>query len=434
VFTANYEEPYQSVVVNVFQLNSNGRYVHAGTIIPGGGENTSLGGFASSGRRLLIGHGSDNGPVSYLELPATLPTPPAVIQSTFNADAAGWTGVSGQFATAPAQTGSGNPGRVYRQSSVTGEAIATLNNSDWTNQAVEADIRPTVFSGSDRWVGLATRFTDEANFYYVTARSSGNLVLKRKVNGAFSTLASAPLQVAINTDYRLRLEAAGDRLRVFVNGVKVLEAHDAALRHGRAALITYKAKADFDNVVVTPSPSTPIYADRFYNFNSVDWDETPTGTWLAPVFDDLGGGYSFGLRQTSVGGDARIATGVPTDDQVVQFTAIPRSFAGNDRWFGVMARYVDASNYYYMTVRSSNTLSLRKVTNGTITVLATVPLTVSANTSYALRLEAVGNQLRGYVNGRLLVEATDTTHARGMGGVVMFKSSADFLNYRAYQP
>jgi hypothetical protein len=433
VFASNYEEPYESRVVNVFQLDSSGRYAHSGQIISKAGEDAAYGRFASSGRRLLIGNG--NGPVSYLELPATLPTPPAVIQSTFNADAAGWTGVSGQFATAPAQTGSGNPGRVYRQNSIIGEAIATLNNSDWTNQAVEADIRPTQFSGNDRWVGLATRFTDAANYYYVTARSSGNLLLRRKVNGAFTTLASALLPVAINTDYRLRLEAAGDRLRVFVNGVKVLEAHDAALSHGRAALITYMARADFDNVVVTPSPSTPIYADRFYNFNSFDWDETPTGAWLAPVFDDLGGGYSFGLRQTSVAGDARIATGVPTDDQVVQFTTIPRSFAaGNDRWFGVMARYVDASNYYYMTVRSSNTLSLRKLTNGAVTVLATVPLTVSADTSYALRLEAVGNQLRGYVNGRLLLEATDTTHARGMGGAVMFKTSADFLNYRAYQP
>jgi hypothetical protein len=433
VFRANYDEPYVSLLVDVFQLDSDGRYVHSGQIVSKGSENAGLGGFASSGHRLLIGHG--NGPVSYLELPATLPTPPAVIQSTFNADAAGWTGVSGQFATAPAQAGSGNPGRVYRQSSITGEAIATLNNSDWTNQAVEADIRPTQFSGSDRWVGLATRFTDAANFYYVTARSSGSLSLRRKVNGAFSTLASVPLQMAINSDYRLRLEAAGDRLRVFVNGVKVLEAHDAALGHGRAALITYMAKADYDNVVVTPSPSAPIYADRFNYFNSADWDETPAGAWLAPVFDDLSGGYSFGLRQTSVAGDARMATGVPTDDQVVQFTTIPRSFAaGNDRWFGVMARFVDASNYYYMTVRSSNTLSLRKLTNGAITVLATVPLTVSADSSYALRLEAVGNQLRGYVNGRLLLEATDTTHARGMGGVVMYKTSADFLNYRAYQP
>ena len=432
VFTSNYEEPYQSVVVNVFQRGTNGRYMHAGKAIPRAGEGDSLGRSASSGRRLLIGNG--NGSVGYLELPATLPTPPALIHSTFNADAGGWTGVSGQFATAPAQAGSGNPGRVYRQSSMAGEAIATLNNSDWTNQAIEADIRPTQFASNDRWVGLATRFTDAANYYYVTARRSGTLMLRRKVNGVFTTLASAPLQVAINTNYRLRLEAAGDRLRVFVNGEKVLEAHDAALSHGRGALITYMAKADFDNVVVTPSPSTTIYADRFNNFNSVDWDETPTGVWIAPAFDDLGGGYSFGMRQNSVAGDARIATGVPTDDQVVQFTAIPRNFAGNDRWFGVMVRFVDASNYYYMTVRSSNTLSLRKLTNGAVTVLATVPLTVSADTSYALRLEAVGNELRGYVNGRLLLEATDTTHARGMGGAVMYKTSADFLNYRAYQP
>jgi hypothetical protein len=436
VFRANYEVPYLSTVINVFRLGSNGRYSHAAQIIPKAGENPNFGGFATSGRRVLIGNGGGNGPVSYLELPATLPTPPAVIQSTFNADAAGWTGVSGQFATAPPQTGSGNPGRVYRQSSITGEAIATLNNSDWTNQAIEADIRPTQFSSSDRWVGLATRFTNPSNLYYVALRSSGRVLLRRRVNGAFNDLASAPLPVAINTNYRLRLEATGDRLRVLVNGVKVLEAHDAAHSHGRAALITNLAKADYDNVVVSPSPSTTIYADRFYNFNSTDWDETPTGTWLAPVFDDLGGGYSFGLRQTSVAGDARIATGIPlSKDQVVQFTAIPRSFATDtNRWFGVMARYVDASNYYYMTLRNSNSVSLRKVTNGAVTVLATVPLTVSQDTSYALRLDAVGNQLRGYVNGRLLVEATDTTHARGMGGAVMYRTSADFLDYRAYQP
>jgi hypothetical protein len=436
VFRGNYEELYLSSVINVFRLGSNGRYSHVAQIIPKAGESPNFGGLATSGRRVLLGNGGGNGPVSYLELPATLPTPPAVIQSSFNADAGGWTGVSGQFATAPAQTGSGNPGRVYRQSSITGEAIATLNNSDWTNQAIEADVRPTQFSASDRWVGLATRFTDPSNFYYVAVRSSGKVLLRRRVNGAFKDLASAPLQVAINTDYRLRLEATGDRLRVFVNGVKVLEAHDATHSHGRAALITSMAKADFDNVVVSPSPSTTIYADRFYNFNNADWDETPTGTWLAPAYDDLGGCYSFGLRQTSVAGDARIATGIPTNnDQVVQFTAIPRSFAtSGSPWFGVMVRYVDASNFYYMTVRASNSVSLRKVTDGAVTVLATVPLTVSKDTSYALRLEAVGNQLRGYVNGRFLVEATDTTHKRGMGGAAMFKTSADFLDYRAYQP
>ena len=57
VFRANYEEPYQSVVVNVFRLGSNGRYAHAAQIIPKAGENPNFGGFATSGRRLLIGNG-----------------------------------------------------------------------------------------------------------------------------------------------------------------------------------------------------------------------------------------------------------------------------------------------------------------------------------------------------------------------------------------
>jgi hypothetical protein len=49
--------------------------------------------------------------------------------------------------------------------------------------------------------------------------------------------------------------------------------------------------------------------------------------------------------------------------------------AGADRWFGVLGRYVNDGTYYYLSVRSSNTLSLRKVVNGSITVLGTVPFT-----------------------------------------------------------
>jgi len=37
VYTANHEEPYRFLVVNVFQRGSNGRYVHAGKVIPRAG-------------------------------------------------------------------------------------------------------------------------------------------------------------------------------------------------------------------------------------------------------------------------------------------------------------------------------------------------------------------------------------------------------------
>ena len=84
-----------------------------------------------------------------------------------------------------------------------------LGDTSWTNQAIEADIRPTAFDGSDRWVGLATRHADPQNYYYVTLRSSGSVQLKRMRGGVFTTLASAPLVVQTNRNYRVRLESIG---------------------------------------------------------------------------------------------------------------------------------------------------------------------------------------------------------------------------------
>jgi len=139
-----------------------------------------------------------------------------------------------------------------------------------------------------------------------------------------------------------------------------------------------------------------------------------------------------------VAGDARASIGVPTDDQVVHVRARLDTFAtptgSQERWFGVMARQSDSRNYYYLTLRSSNTLSLRKFVNGVATPLATIAFTVTPALWYDLRLEAIGDQLRAYVNGTLRLEATDDTHTRGSSGPLMYKTAADFDDFSAYQP
>src|SRR4051812_39848252 len=93
---------------------------------------------------------------------------------------------------------------------------------------------------------------------------------------------------------------------------------------------------------------------------------------------------------------------VPTDDQQVEVLVNPTAFANGgsgDKWVGAMTRYSGDSNYYYVSLRSGGTLSLRKVVNGTIGVLATATMPVTPNNWYSLRLEAVGSRLRAYVNG-----------------------------------
>jgi pectate lyase len=51
-----------------------------------------------------------------------------------------------------------------------------------------------------------------------------------------------------------------------------------------------------------------------------------------------------------------------------------------------------------------------------------------------LRLDATGSELRGYVDGVLMLEATDTTFATGQSGLATFKAAARFGDYEAYQP
>jgi hypothetical protein len=419
----------QANVINVFAINSDtGLYRHVATLTASSGE--SLGSFGISGRRVMAGCGNE---VCYFELPASLALP-ARIQEVFpGSTPTGWT------LSAGSRFGIVNTGvsRVLRQAETLSPAThtATLNASNWSNQSVQADISPRTFNGSDRWFGLATRWRNASNYYYVTVRSSGRVSLRRNLNGVFREIASAPLTVILNRTYKVRLESIGTRQRVYVDGVPLLDADDDSIASGRAALLTFRTAADFDNVIASPTPTVTMYAfdlERPFEPDPGYFTESGPGLWLEP--NETGKSY---MTQASVAGDARAVTGVSTDDQAIDVRARATTFAGTgsgDRWFGVAARYVDTSNYYYLSLRSGNTVSLRKVNGGTVTILGTAPMPVTLGQWYRLRLEVVGIRVRAYVNGRLRLEATDATLPRGVTGFVTFRTAADFDDYRAIQP
>ncbi len=87
--------------------------------------------------------------------------------------------------------------------------------------------------------------------------------------------------------------------------------------------------------------------------------------------------------QTPSAGDARSLVGTPTDDQIVKTRARATTF-GNSR--------------------------------------------------DRLRLDAVGNELRAFVNGVQSLQAIDSSHAIGQGGILTYKAAAEYVNYLAWQP
>ena len=351
-------------------------------------------------------------------------------QDTFEAgNFARWTPTAGEFAVA-----STSSSRVLRQSSLAGDAGANLTAIDWNDQSIEADIRPLEFAGNGRWFGLVTRRVDAQNYYYVTFRSPNIVSLRRLRNGVVTELgwAQAPANFTPGRSYRVRLESVGDQHAVFLEGIPRVHAKDTTLAHGHPGVAGYRARFDVDNVIVSGATRLLLRLDTGRGWVSVG----PQGStsWQLIVADGL-----LALRQSDNTGDVRWISKVAVGNQVVSARVRPMSYGATtgtqDPWVGIAAHLVDEQNYFYLTLRRSNQLSLRRVVNGQIQVLATVPQPVATGTWYDLRLEMIGTNIRAYVNGDLRIQTRDSTlSGGGRNALLMYKTAADFASYIAYQP
>nr|WP_298725732.1 FG-GAP repeat protein [uncultured Steroidobacter sp.] len=362
------------------------------------------------------------------ELPTDLERP-ALSQDDFqDGDANGWATTPGSMFVVT----SGDASLVYRQSNLDGNAAALLQSASGDDQSIQVDVTPRAFNGADRWFGLVARYTDANNYYYVTARSGGALELKEMIGGSYTTLASATLPVALGHTNRLRLEAVGDHVRVFLEDNIVLHVRESDLSGGKPGLMTYKTSADFDNVVFNANPANLAYV---YDFESAQYQwATPAGSWeRVPANGSLVG------RQSDLSGNAHALvsrTLKSYGDQIVQADLRATQFSGADRWLGLMTRYVDDSNYHYITIRSSGAIFLRKLVDGVVHTFATAPMDVDLNRTYRVRLESIGTRLRAYIDGELILEAVDpnVTTEPSTAGVAMYKTAADVDNFLVMQP
>lgn len=419
----DYRSPY------LYQPNSSGGFDHVAWLDSlGFAEYADVSGThaVASGRDVISGTY-----VEFYEVPAPLRAPDAIANDFETHDLSVWQQAAGsQFALA---TSGGST--VYRQSGTAGTSTAILSDSDWPyTEEIEADIKPTAFDGSDRWVGLAVRYLDADNQYYVTLRSSNKLQLKRNVGGAFKTLAETTLPVTLNKSYHVKLQVTGSQISVYVDDQWRAGARDTALTHGRAALMTYRARADFDNVYAAPTESFGLAGMDFSQvYQGGKPFTTEGGHW---TLVEQSGDPDVAFGQTSTEGNARAWIGTPTGDQRVEAQAKLASYNSSSQgaWFGILARWKDARTHYYLSVRSTGKLEIRRVLNGTVTVLKSVPFTATPDHYYDFEFDVVGNELHAYVDGKFMAGAIDNAIAEGQYGLGTYRAAATFQNFFAMQP
>lgn len=172
--------------------------------------------------------------------------------------------------------------------------------------------------------------------------------------------------------------------------------------------------------ILTPIPSqeTLFYDDFSHDLSQ--WTIV-TGTWVIESGE-------LSQNDTAYSHHIAYAGDVWTD---VTVEAKVKLISGH-AYGAVLARYVDASNYYRIDIRTdTNMVQLAMVKSGWLIIIDQKAFTPSLNTWYTLRLEIVGSTLNGYIDDVKYVSANNEELTRGRIGLNTYASHVHFDDVNA---
>jgi hypothetical protein len=115
-----------------------------------------------------------------------------------------------------------------------------------------------------------------------------------------------------------------------------------------------------------------------------------------------------------------------------------------DGYYGLLCRQVDGKNYYTLVIGSNGFYGIGKMKDGEFDFLQEDQDTENrimqgADTFNRIRADCIGNNLRLYANGKMLIELQDDNFTSGVTGVLAGTNKetgleALFDNYATYQP
>lgn len=141
----------------------------------------------------------------------------------------------------------------WRLVSNEGRGMATTGTEQWRDYRVSADLTPHLATST----GVAVRARGLRHFYAVLlgADSVARLVKAAGSAGEDRTLAEAPVPWELGRTRQVTVDAAGDRIRAWVDGVAVADVRDSEdpLTGGAAGLVVADGRVGCGAVTVGPS-------------------------------------------------------------------------------------------------------------------------------------------------------------------------------------
>ena len=323
---------------------------------------------------------------------------------------------------------------MLAQTYANGLAVGLLNDSEWSDyQRVSAEITPN-FGVAGSWVGLIAHYVDANNYFFAAIRGDETFGIYRRLNGVDTLLREGtyypfyPLQATLIVD--------GANIALLVNSeYNFVQVTDNSPSRGRAGLATWQARADFDDIHVAATEEFGLLFKDYSAFGGIYGQNfTERGGNWQPLQDEEGN--NAGFAQLNPTGVALAYIGTPVENQEIIARARLNSFnsAVPGAWFGLLARYVDPQNYYYVAVRSTNTVQIRKRMNGVVTVLAAANFTTQPPLYNNFRFRVINDQLQLFVDDALVASAHDDDLARGQYGLATSGAAATWESVTVMQP
>ena len=192
----------------------------------------------------------------------------------------------------------------------------------------------------------------------------------------------------------------------------------------------------------TPTPGAVLAKDTFQRANQTFWGTASDGhTWggdanNSNVFSIVGNTGQVANGSTSYSA----VLGPTTTNAEILFSGSLSSLSGTTTNIGGVLRWTDGNNWYKAYIDGSNNLVIQKKINGSATILATVPFSPLAGTSYTLRFRVSGSTLSAKIwqTGSTeptswMVTATDSSLQSGYCGLRVLVQSGVIATYTSFQ-
>ncbi|PVE22767.1 hypothetical protein DC522_19155 [Microvirga sp. KLBC 81] len=299
----------------------------------------------------------------------------------------------------------------------------------WTNVRIRARFSTV----DDDAIGVVFRFVDRDNYYRVSLdRELSYRRLVKKAGGVVTVLWEDGGNYDIGRSYELSIDAHGEHLIGYLDGVPLFNVRDTALARGAVGFYCWaNTGARFEALEVESLDTDPVlWAPAFTGLDEVGIVDSG-GAVAGPSLWEVDGGT---LRQTS---------DINAPEDGVHFPGT-YAYAGNPEWrdvqiharlrsddddaIGVMFRYVDDDNYYRFSMDSERGYRrlIRKVA-GVVSTLWQDPVGYTVGQGYDLSIRALGTELRAHLDGTPLFTVHDSAlRAGGIGFYCWNNTGAHF--------